>query len=150
MWHCTYFCVSRYNKISNKIKNIFSVYLTDEFHRDGGDKSIGLNVELHSDIDEHKRDHTAFSSLAKLKTETLSMSRCATKLEVLAAPHAPHTPHASSKESLENAVGVDVVEAVASAVLQVLSAVVHPPLLVVTQYGVRLSNLHDEKMKIDM
>merc|ERR1712025_673429 len=54
----------------------------------------------------------------------------------------PHTSHASTKEGLEDAVGVLIVEASsASAVLEVLAAVIHPPLLLITQDGVSFSDL---------
>ena len=65
------------------------------------------------------------------------MSRSSPELEVVT----PHASHASTEESLENAVGINVVEAVTTAVLQVLTTVVHPPLLLITEYGIGLSNL---------
>ena len=81
------------------------------------------------------------SLLTKLETETLTtMSRSSTELEVVTS-HASHAPHASSEESLENAVGINVVEAVTSAILQVLTTVIHPSLLLITEYGISLSNL---------
>ena len=71
---------------------------------------------------------------------SMSMSRSSTELEVVTS-HASHAPHASSEESLENAVGINVVEAVTAAILQVLTTVVHPPLLFITEYGIGFSNL---------
>ena len=67
------------------------------------------------------------------------MSRSSTELEVLTS-HASHAA-SSSEESLKNAVGIDVVEAVTPAILQVLTAVVHPPLLLITEYGIGFPNL---------
>ena len=82
------------------------------------------------------------SLLTKLETETLTtMSRSSTELEVVTSSHASHAPHASPEESLENAVGINVVEAVTSAILQVLTTVIHPSLLLITEYGIGFSNL---------
>ena len=96
-------------------------------------------------------------SLAKLEAEALAgpWAPRTAHMEVLPpAPHArmppsssSHTgmaPHApAAEECLENAVGVDIVEAgsAAAALLNVLPAVVHPPLLLVGQHGVSLPDL---------
>ena len=102
---------------------------------------------------EHKskvRTITLHAFLAELETETLAMSRGSSELEML-PPHASHSSHpSSSEESLEYAVGVDIMEAVPSPILQVLAAVIHPPLLLVTQYGICFSNLEQMQIKIEL
>ena len=95
--------------------------------------------------------------LAKLKTEALSVTSMAmasgasrSELEAV-APHtrmASHASHPATEEGLEDAVGVHIMEAVASAVLKILSAVIHPPLLLITQDGVSFSNLQQFYFKI--
>ena len=53
-----------------------------------------------------------------------------------------HATHASAaKEGLENAVWIDVLVAATATILDVLAAVVHPSLLLITQYCVSLSHL---------
>ena len=58
------------------------------------------------------------------------------------SPHAAHTSATTAKEGLENAVWIDVMEAATAAILDVLPAIVHPPLLLIAQYCVSLSHLH--------
>ena len=93
------------------------------------------------------------SALAELEAEALSVSSTSmasmaslSELEAVTshARMSPHTSHASTKEGLEDAVGVHIVEASsASAVLEVLAAIIHPPLLLITQDGVSLSDLRE-------
>ena len=95
------------------------------------------------------------SALAELEAEALSVLSVSSMTSSMAslgeletvATHArmsPHSSHASTKEGLEDAVGVHIVEASsASTVLEVLAAVVHPPLLLITQDGVSFSDLKE-------
>ena len=55
--------------------------------------------------------------------------------------HSTHASATTAKEGLENAVWIDVMEAATATILDVLPAVVHPPLLLITQYCVSLSHL---------
>ena len=86
--------------------------------------------------------------LAKLETETLTWR--SRELEAMAshsvmASHTPHPSHApASKEGLENAVGIYIMESMASTILQVLAAVIHSSLLLVTQNCIGFTNLKDK------
>ena len=87
-------------------------------------------------------------ALAELEAEALSVSSMTSsslgELEAVSS-HArmtTHASHAATKEGLEDTVGVHIVEASsASAVLEVLAAIIHPPLLLVTQDGISFSDL---------
>ena len=93
------------------------------------------------------------SALAELEAEALSVSSMSSSMAPLGeleavSSHArmtTHASHAATKEGLEDTIGVHIVEASsASAVLEVLAAIIHPPLLFVTQDGISFSDLKEK------
>ena len=88
------------------------------------------------------------SALAELEAEALTVTSMTSsalgELEAVASHTrvTPHASHAATKEGLEDAVGVHIVEASsASAIIEVLAAVIHPSLLLVAQDGISFSDL---------
>ena len=82
--------------------------------------------------------------LAKLETEALvSATRSSSKVKALASSHpvATHASHAAAKECLEDAVGVNIMETMATTVLNILATVIHASFLVITEDSVGLANL---------
>ena len=80
--------------------------------------------------------------LTELKAEALAASWCSTKVETLSShPMTTHASHASTKECLEDAVRINIMETVTSTILQILTTVIHPPLLLITEDSVGLTNL---------
>merc|ERR1719437_135574 len=63
--------------------------------------------------------------------------------------HARMSSHsATSKEGLENAVWVDVMEPMPFSSFKVLTAVIHPPLFLITKYGICFSHLFELMLMI--
>ena len=101
-------------------------------------------LSLYSNITpKHVTKHGDF--LAKLEAEALTMTRGTRKLERMTshiATHSAHTSHSTTKECLENAVGINIMESSTTAsILKILTTIIHPPLLLITQDCIGFSNL---------